>query len=84
MRNELRLRAEEWFQECAGQSCVVPMMFKVLDTLFLVGNVLLATQRAQLVQDAEAAGPIHLALLAMGGSAIGLSATGAYGQSLSR
>jgi hypothetical protein len=44
VRNELRLRAEKCFQECAGQSCVMAMMFKVLDTLFLVGHVSLATQ----------------------------------------
>ncbi|WP_168195453.1 hypothetical protein [Bradyrhizobium sp. NAS80.1] len=48
VRNELRLRAEECFQESAGQSCVMPMMFKVFDTLFLVANVLLAKQQVAL------------------------------------
>jgi hypothetical protein len=46
VRNELRLRAEECFQQRLAQRCVMPMTFKVLDTLFLVGNVLLATRPA--------------------------------------
>ncbi|MGY8682823.1 hypothetical protein Q2941_34370 [Bradyrhizobium sp. UFLA05-153] len=86
MRNELRLRAEECFQESAGQGCVMPMMLKVLDTLFLVENILLATQQValSLFKMLKLPGPIHLALLAIGGSALGLSATDAYGQSLGR
>ncbi len=84
MRNELHLRPQECFQECASQSCVMPMMFKVFDTLFLVGNILLATQQValSLFKMLKMRGPIHLALLAIGGSASGLSATGAYGRSL--
>ncbi|MGY8685118.1 hypothetical protein Q2941_46375 [Bradyrhizobium sp. UFLA05-153] len=56
-------------------------MFKIFDTLFLVGNLLLATQQVapSLFKMLKMPGPIHLAI---GGSASGLSATGAYGRSL--
>jgi hypothetical protein len=46
--DELRLRAEECLQDCAGQTWVMPMMLKVFDALFLVGHVLLATQQVAL------------------------------------
>jgi hypothetical protein len=46
--DELRLRAEECVQECAGQSRVVPVTFEVLDTLLLPGNIQLAIQQVAL------------------------------------
>ncbi|WP_156446778.1 hypothetical protein [Bradyrhizobium yuanmingense] len=62
MPDELRLRAEECVQECAGQSRVMPVTFEVLDALLLVGNVLLATQQVvlSLFEMLKLAGPIHL------------------------
>jgi hypothetical protein len=56
-------------------------MLKVSDLLFLIGNVLLATQDVTLclLEMPKMHGPIHLALLTEGGSTIGLSATDAYG-----
>jgi hypothetical protein len=48
VRDEPRLRAEECFQDCAGQSCVMPMMLKDFNALFLVTHILLATQQMAL------------------------------------
>ncbi|MGY8709237.1 hypothetical protein RAD16_26135 [Bradyrhizobium sp. 18BD] len=48
VRNELRLRAEECFQECAGQSCVIATMFKVVDASRLIRDALFATQEVAL------------------------------------
>jgi hypothetical protein len=86
VRNKLRLRAEECFQERAGHSRVTPVMFEVLDTTFLVGDVLLSTQYVtlSLFEMLKLAGPIHLLSSHLGGSAIGLSATDAYGPSRCR
>ncbi|MGY3341953.1 hypothetical protein ACVWZ4_004331 [Bradyrhizobium sp. USDA 4472] len=48
MRDKLRLRAEECFQQSASQICVMPVTFKGLDTLLLARNILLATQQVAL------------------------------------
>ncbi|RXH41622.1 hypothetical protein XH94_06405 [Bradyrhizobium zhanjiangense] len=48
VRDELRLSAEERLQDSAGQSCVMPVIFEVFDTLLLVRNVLLASQQVKL------------------------------------
>ena len=83
MRDELGLRAEKRFQKSAGQSCVLPVTLKVFNPLLLVRNVLLATQyvawRSACVEDAWTDPSCTPRI---GGSAIDLSATGAYGRSL--
>jgi hypothetical protein len=44
VRNELRLRPEERFQEGAGESCVLPMAIKFFYAPFLIRNGLPAPQ----------------------------------------
>ncbi len=82
MRNELNLRAKECFQEGAGESCVLPTMIKFFYALFLIRNGLLAPQYVLLgfCQMLKLPRTIHDEPPSFaGGSAIGLSATGAYG-----
>jgi hypothetical protein len=81
VRDELGLRVEKRFKEDAGQSGIPPTMLKVSDLLFLVGDALLTARDVTLclLKMPKMHGPIHLALLALGGSTIGLSATDAYG-----
>jgi hypothetical protein len=61
VRHELRLRAEECLQEGAGQRCVKPVMFAVLDMLLLGRQELLAAQQMALglFQMLKLTGPIH-------------------------
>jgi hypothetical protein len=84
----LRLHEPKGLQQRAGQRRVLSATVKVYDTLFLVGDVLGTARNVMLgfrqMLKLQTAIHAHRAVEDAGGSAIGLSATDAYGQSRCR
>ena len=80
MRKKMSLRHAKCVEDFAGQSRIPPMKLVVSDVPFEEKDILLAVPNVALgfLKMLPMHGPIHNALLAIGGSAISLSATDAY------